>query len=130
KKSGASAVVSRAIVQAPHVRPILNRQSMPHPSVRANWLANEQEGPMKSFPTRTTCVLILAAAFASAAQDAEKLTASTIANAIEARSAKEPAVWYAKFEIEHEGPAHLFDLPEADYGQRYRYQCIEEWWTD
>lgn len=85
---------------------------------------------MKPFPTRTTCVLILAAAFASSAQDAEKLTASTIANAIEARSAKEPAVWYAKFEIEHEGPAHLFDLPEADYGQRYRYQCIEEWWTD
>lgn len=75
-------------------------------------------------------IAFLMGAIAALSQEAPDRPATSVADAIAARDAAIPGIWYAKFDVEHEGPAYLFDLPEAEYGQRYRYRNVEEWWAD
>lgn len=62
-------------------------------------------------------------------QEASVPEASTISKAMNLRD-QSAGIWYARFEIVQEGPAHIFNVADAEYGQIYRYRSIEEWWTD
>lgn len=73
---------------------------------------------------------ILIAAWLSKAQEAPQVSVATILETMTARDTSLPSVWYAKFEVQHEGPAELFEVPDAEYGQQCRYRSVEEWWTD
>ncbi len=53
-----------------------------------------------------------------------------ISTKIAARDKAAGGVWYARFEVIQEAPAHVFSIPNAEYGQIYRHRSIEEWWTD
>lgn len=72
----------------------------------------------------------LVSATAWAAPGVSDVSSIALVQGITNRADLDSDVWYAKFEIAHEGPAYLFEMPEAEYGQQYRYRCIEEWWTD
>ena len=78
----------------------------------------------------TAIALAVLTAWSAYGQDKPAPNGPSIADAMSARDQRHLAIWYARFEVRHEGPAYLFEMPEAEYGQQFHYRNIEEWWTD